>query len=70
MLELLFGAAQETVRSILAIIGLFFVIPGFIQCFFGYRVLKLFAAFMGFLAGLVSLASSEWPHWRRWAPDF
>ena len=54
MLELLFGAAQETVRSILAIIGLFFVIPGFIQCFFGYRVLKLFAAFMGFLAGLVS----------------
>ena len=54
MLELLFGAAQETVRSILAIIGLFFVIPGLIQCFFGYRVLKLFAAFMGFLAGLVS----------------
>lgn len=54
MLELLFDAAQETVRSTLAIIGLFFVIPGFIQCFFGYRVLKLFAAFMGFLVGLVS----------------
>lgn len=54
MLELLFGAAQETVRSALAILGLFLVIPGFIQCFFGYRVLKLFAAFMGFLVGLVS----------------
>lgn len=54
MLELLFGAAQETVRSTLAIFGLFLVIPGFIQCFFGYRVLKLFAAFMGFLVGLVS----------------
>lgn len=54
MLELLFGAAQETVRSTLTIFGLFLVIPGFIQCFFGYRVLKLFAAFMGFLVGLVS----------------
>lgn len=56
MLELLFDAAQETVRSTLAIIGLFFVIPGFIQCFFGYRVLKLFAAFIGFLVGLVSFS--------------
>lgn len=54
MLELLFGAAQETVRSTLAIIGLFFVIPGLIQCFFGYRVLKLFAAFMGFLVGVTA----------------
>lgn len=53
MLELLFGAAQETLRSTLAMIGLFFVIPGFIQCFFGYRVLKLYAALMGFLVGLV-----------------
>ena len=56
MFELLSNATLETAKSGLAILGVILVIPGAIQCFFGYRVLKLYITVIGFLAGLLGFS--------------
>ena len=56
MFELLSNATLETAKSGLAILGVLLVIPGAIQCFFGYRVLKLYITVIGFLAGLLGFS--------------
>ncbi len=56
MFDLLLNGAEEITASALAILGLFLAIPGAIQCFFGYRVLKLYITVIGFLAGLLGFS--------------
>ena len=46
----------ETAKSGLAILGVILAIRGAIQCFFGYRVLKLYITVIGFLAGLLGFS--------------
>ena len=56
MFELLSNTTLETAKSGLAILGVILAIPGAIQCFFGYRVLKLYITVIGFLAGLLGFS--------------
>ena len=56
MFELFSSTTLEAVKSGLAILGLILVIPGIIQCFFGYRVLKLYITIIGFLVGLLAFS--------------
>ena len=56
MFDLLLNGAAETVKSALAILGVILAIPGAIQCFFGYRVLKLYISLMGFLVGVLGFS--------------
>ena len=56
MFDLLLNGAAETVKSGLAILGVILAIPGAIQCFFGYRVLKLYISLMGFLVGVLGFS--------------
>ena len=56
MFELLSNTTLETAKSGLAILGVILAIPGAIQCFFGYRVLKLYITLMGFLVGLLGFS--------------
>ena len=56
MFDLLLNGATETAKSGLAILGAVLAVPGVIQCFFGYRVLKLYITVIGFLAGLLGFS--------------
>ena len=56
MFDLLLNGAAETAKSGLAILGAVLAVPGVIQCFFGYRVLKLYITVIGFLAGLLGFS--------------
>jgi hypothetical protein len=43
----------QTLIAVLSILFLIFAVIGFIQCFFGYRLFRIFAAIQGFFVGAV-----------------
>lgn len=54
MLETLSNTGLEVSKNLLSILGIFFAALGAPQCFFGYRLQKLYITAIGFLTGLLA----------------
>jgi len=46
-----FQALDQTVKNTLSIVGVFTLIAGLLQCFLGFKLLRVWCAFVGFLIG-------------------
>jgi len=52
-----FSDLSQSVKDTLSLVGVFTLIFGVLQCFFGYKLIKLWCAFIGFVLGCIAGAA-------------